>query len=518
MHPPSRPGDGGQPATLSSFWRLVPASRRRFSRTNSTNRRNVNFVFLFLAGAVYGVIVFGLNVSAADKFVPLVFRSSAVEEPSRQGGGSDLESEHMPQDGANFPPDSLGTSKGTMGGIVSDTDVVFRSIDKSVDHLRVLDGEDSAVLEEDSNEASVSSSADQPDPVTAFTTRLSKDKLGDIPSDVAIDVVFYGLHREGPCTDGWRSKACYDNIVRFASDRQQNGTIILVVAARSSYDVMLNWCISMKRVGLDNYILVALDNDAQEFFSEKGAPVVQLPRGPGEEKVSKSDVWVQRTFVAHMILSEGIDVLISDADAVMMKSPFENPLSHFDDKSFDIITTPSNFPNPSKGELPDACPSPPPGKMEWRHWPCMGWTLLRASKRMYIFFVEEFLRDVIRYQDDQIGFNCAIRKAGAEWNEGSSWTTNKTVRIKAKTPKLKLLMLPAAQFVRNCTDFKEEKDRGYGIYKFDPSLVQLYHCKGHNKRQNAQNNDFWFVKHDWESVTPDPDSYSSYLSLISTSR
>lgn len=390
------------------------------------------------------------------------------------------------------------------------------TIRTSLNGLNESDSGDDIALLSEMDASNTTTSVDQPDPVTVATNRLRNIKPGDVPREATIDVIFYGLHRDGHCIDGWRSKACFDNIVRYASGRQQNGTVILVVVARGRYNVVLNWCVSMQRIGLDNYMLVALDDDAQGFFSKKGAPVVPLPRAVGEGKVYKSDVWILRTFIAYMILNEGINVLISDADAVMMKSPFGNPLSHFDDKSSDIITSPSNFPNPTKGELPDACRSAPPGEMEWRHWPCMGWTFLKSSKRMYVFFVESFLRDVIRYRDDQIGFNCAIRKAGAEWNDGTKWDVNKTVKLRTKTPKLKLLMLPSAQFVRNCTEFQDDKERGYGIHKFDSNAVQLYHCKGSNKMANAQNNDFWFLKDNWERVEEGQStSFRSYLNSIS---
>ncbi|CDF40666.1 glycosyl transferase-like protein similarity to family GT77 [Chondrus crispus] len=343
------------------------------------------------------------------------------------------------------------------------------------------------------------------------TTKHSQTKGGG-----TIDDVLEGLHRGGACIGGWGSKACYDGIIRLAFQRQQFRTVVLVVVTDGTYDVVLNWCASMLRIHLDNYILVALDEDAHGFFRERGAPVVPLLRGPCESEVEKSDVWIRRTLATYMILKHGMDVLVCDVDAVMMKSPFTSVHSHFHDGTLDMISSPSNFPNPTKGELPDACPSPGPGRMEWRHWPCMGWMLMRSSAQMREFFLDYVLRDVLLYGDDQIGFNCAVRRAGAEWEDGVDWNVRKAVRISSKRPWLELMMLPGSQFVRNCTEFAHERKRGYGMRGFDEAAVELYHCKGYHKKANAVNNDFWFIHEDWEDVSMErTQSFSSYLLSIS---
>lgn len=342
---------------------------------------------------------------------------------------------------------------------------------------------------------------------------------GEVPNRLRDNnEVLTAFHNNGPCLHGWRSQNCYAEVVRMATARQRNGTVVVVVAARGSFDIILNWCISVTRLGIQNYFLVALDDDAYNFFAKRNAPIVQLPRDEDGMRLSKTDVWVQRTFVSYMILNASINVLISDADAVMMKSPFGNHLSYFDDNSFDVISSPSNFPNPRTGELPDECPKPQSGGMEWRHQSCMGWIFLRAKKRMLNFFYELLLPDVIKYGDDQVGFNCAIRRAGAIWRE-DKWTSNITMRTRTRTPSLKLIMLPAAQYVRNCTEFSRDRERGYGIYKFDKNVVQLYHCKGSHKKANAENNGFWYLQENWHTATEayPGQTYNSYLTSITAS-
>lgn len=296
----------------------------------------------------------------------------------------------------------------------------------------------------------------------------------------------------------WRSEERYRHVIKYANAYQLNGTVVLVVTGRGAYDVILNWCISMQRLGLSNYFLVALDDEAQDFFQQRNAPVVQLPTLKARHELSKSDVWIERTFVAYMILKTGINVLVTDADAVMMKSPFNNALSLFDDRRIDIVSSPSNFPNPRRGELPRECQATTEGHTEWRHQPCMGWVFFRSNRRVIAFFDELFLTEVLQYRDDQIGFNCAIRRAGANWKERRGWTVWKAMVSVSKRPRVWFAVLPAANYVRNCTEFGEDRRKGYGIFGFDAEKVEMYHCKGYNKKKNGENNGFWFTRRDWK--------------------
>lgn len=308
---------------------------------------------------------------------------------------------------------------------------------------------------------------------------------------------------------------CYWDVVENARKYQVNGTVFMVVVGIGGYDVILNWCVSMKRLNLENYFLVAVTNDAYNFFLDKGAPIAKGPRMKLGGARDKGDVWVERTFAAHMILRAGINVVISDADAVMMKSPFGNAMSMFDNESIDIISTPSNFPNPSNDEIPEDCPRPPIGYMEWRHRPCMGWILFRSNNRVMKFFTKNLLPDVVKYRDDQIGFNCAIRKGGALWRDGDKWSTRKAMITDIPKAGLRMVVLPGANYLRNCSSIEAEKRNGYGIWKFNAEDVEMYHCKGHAKKDSAENNGFWFLRDDWERMevmVGNPFSY--YLTMI----
>lgn len=133
---------------------------------------------------------------------------------------------------------------------------------------------------------------------------------------------------------------------------------------------------------------------------------------------------------------------------------------------------------------------------------------------MVQLFEKFVLRDVVKYRDDQVAFNCAVRRVGATWQE-QNWTAHSSMQTVTTSPKLKILMLPAALYVRNCTRFASERERKYGISAFDESLVQLYHCKGNRKRENALNNGYWFLKDKWESlVSQHAGTFASFLEAV----
>lgn len=314
-----------------------------------------------------------------------------------------------------------------------------------------------------------------------------------------------------PCDGTWRSKSCYEDIVTIAKKRQKSGTIVLAVATEGNYAVALNWCVSLLRLGVDNFMIVALDDESYKFFDNMRAPIARL----AAQKIisEKKDIWIRRSLITYMILRSGINVLVSDFDAVSVKSPFKSRLFSFDDPSVDIITTPSNFPNPNKNELPIECPSPNEwwSSMEWVHQPCMGWTFFRSTDRMLMFYEDRLLYDVIKFRDDQIGFNCAIRRAGAVWREprdGEKWRGMLTFM---SSPKLTILVLPASRYVRNCTAYDHSKVREQG----DTKNVELFHCKGYEKEESAKSNGFWFLRYDWNRVDQKQADFRDYLGEIS---
>ena len=340
-------------------------------------------------------------------------------------------------------------------------------------------------------------------------------------SSLTVTDFFTKFYNNHDCLQGWRSMACYKEIVSKAKSRAINNVVTLIVATDKSTESLVNWCASQKAIDVDNYIIVALDEEVYSYLHDRGAPVAMLQYGQEKNSTSttvqRKSVWVKRTLVSYMILREGIDVLINDADAVSVKSPFTSRLSFFQYPTLDIISSPSNYPNPERGELPSSCQTLSTGQLKWRHQPCMGWILLRSSQNMLQFYEKMFLKDTITFQDDQIGFNCALRRARAKWHD-FEWNDDKTMLTQLENPLLSLLMLPSSQFVRNCTKAGPGRYKSYGLANFEMDKVQMYHCKGSEKKKNAMANGFWYLKKRWKNVNVSKRSWDSFLDSVTVDR
>lgn len=347
---------------------------------------------------------------------------------------------------------------------------------------------------------------------------LSTPKPFIVPqSSITVSEFFTKFYDDRKCLQGWRSLACYKEIVSMAKSRARNNVVTLIVVTDKSTESLINWCASQRAIDADNYIIVALDEEAYRYLYDRGAPVAMLQYGQEKNSTSinvlKKSVWVKRTLTSYMILREGIDVLINDADAVSVKSPFTSRLSFFQYPTLDIISSPSNYPNPERGELPSSCPTLPIGQREWRHQPCMGWILLRSSQNMLQFYEKMFLKDTITFQDDQIGLNCALRRARAKWHD-YEWNDNKTMLTQLENPLLSLMMLPASQFIRNCTKAGPGSGKSHGLANFEIDKVQMYHCKGPEKEKNAKANGFWYLKKRWKIVNSTTRSWHSFIDSV----
>ncbi|CAN8075441.1 unnamed protein product [Agarophyton chilense] len=317
------------------------------------------------------------------------------------------------------------------------------------------------------------------------------------------------------CTEGHTQYSCYSSLLSLAESRQEERNIILLVVTNTTRHLVLNWCISINRVHLQNYILVALDSASYIFFADLNAPVVTIPNAPSP--VSRSEVWIRRTLLTSVLLLNDFNVLISDADAIAVRSPFSSPIFKSYYPSFDIIASPSNFPNPLRNELPKDCIAV--SKTPWRHQPCMGWIFIRSNAKTNRFFSKLFIPNVLKYGDDQIGLVCALQYAGESWKDPHPWSWTDSTIIQFRNPALRMLMLPATRYVRNCTKFKQDKLRNYGIWKFDFNNVAMFHCKGPDKRANAENNDVWYLRERWSEEKTSPNlPFKAYLHKITRKR
>lgn len=107
------------------------------------------------------------------------------------------------------------------------------------------------------------------------------------------------------------------------------GKEVIVVLANSNVKSMLEiWFTSIKRVGIPNYLVVALDDDIVDFCKENGVSVYK--RDPDEtvdfigKTGSNHAVSGLKFQILRDFLQLGYSVLLSDVDIVYLQNPFDH--------------------------------------------------------------------------------------------------------------------------------------------------------------------------------------------------
>ncbi|KAF8409925.1 hypothetical protein HHK36_002444 [Tetracentron sinense] len=104
--------------------------------------------------------------------------------------------------------------------------------------------------------------------------------------------------------------------------------LIVVLANSKVKDMLEVWFNSIKKVGIPNYLVVALDDETANFCKSKDVPVYKgdpdesidtIARTGGNRAVSGLKFFILREF-----LQLGYSVLLSDVDIVYLQNPFDH--------------------------------------------------------------------------------------------------------------------------------------------------------------------------------------------------
>lgn len=103
---------------------------------------------------------------------------------------------------------------------------------------------------------------------------------------------------------------------------------IIVALANSNVKSMLEvWFTSIKNVGIPNYLVVALDDDIEEFCKSNDVPVYKRDPDDGIDSIAKTGGNHAVSGLKFRILREflqlGYSVLLSDVDIVYLLNPFD---------------------------------------------------------------------------------------------------------------------------------------------------------------------------------------------------
>ncbi|KAF3446287.1 hypothetical protein FNV43_RR11466 [Rhamnella rubrinervis] len=104
---------------------------------------------------------------------------------------------------------------------------------------------------------------------------------------------------------------------------------LIVALANSNVKSMLEvWFTSIKKVGIPNYLVVALDNEIEDFCKANGVPVYKRDPDEGIDSIAKTGGNHAVSGLKFRILREflelGYSVLLSDVDIVYLQNPFDH--------------------------------------------------------------------------------------------------------------------------------------------------------------------------------------------------
>jgi hypothetical protein len=172
-----------------------------------------------------------------------------------------------------------------------------------------------------------------------------------------------------------------------------DGTVILTFSNQAYLPILENWLAAMHRIGIDNILIVALDEPTHRRMRERGLPCHLLPCAD-----DLSALWRKRVALFDAIVQRGYNLIHSDVDAVWLKDPRREFLL---DSEADIVF--------SQGTQ-----WPIPCWERWRFILCCGLFFLRATRPVQAF-MGRWLDHVADSGDDQVSFNLLLLERGMQW-------------------------------------------------------------------------------------------------------
>jgi len=174
-----------------------------------------------------------------------------------------------------------------------------------------------------------------------------------------------------------------------------SGTIIILFANSAYREIIINWISAAKKLDVHNFWIISLDKPLDQELRKLGVNSVCC------ELSTKllSRLWIFRIAIFKKLLTNNIDFVHSDADAVWLK----NPLISFGNtaKKFDLLA--------SQGTI-----WPLDVFEQWRFVLCCGFFWARATKNTKNLF-HELSQDIMESGDDQSSLNRVLYRRGLKW-------------------------------------------------------------------------------------------------------
>lgn len=183
-------------------------------------------------------------------------------------------------------------------------------------------------------------------------------------------------------------------LIRLVNNRADRDKVVLVFSDSRYREVLLNWLVAMHRLGIQNYLVISLDEEIHRYLEDHGFPTFLSPL---EGDLSK--LWIMRMQIFQALCSAGISFLHSDADAIWLKNPFP---AFFDNSTHELIV--------SQGTI----------------WPtdvadiqgfvfCCGFFFVKSCRQTREL-LDELAADVAVSGDDQVSLNRVLQEKSFRWD------------------------------------------------------------------------------------------------------
>lgn len=152
-----------------------------------------------------------------------------------------------------------------------------------------------------------------------------------------------------------------------------NGELIVALANSNVKEMLEVWFSNIKRVGIPNYLVVALDHEIAKLCKLKNVPFYERDPDEGIDKVARTGgnhaVSGLKFRVLREFLQLGYSVLLSDVDIVYLQNPFDH--LHRDS---DVESMTDGHDNRTAYGFDDVFNDP-----------AMGWARFAHTMRMWVF-------------------------------------------------------------------------------------------------------------------------------------
>lgn len=195
--------------------------------------------------------------------------------------------------------------------------------------------------------------------------------------------------------------------------KRDTRTIIMSFSDYGYKDITLTFFEHLERLNVDNYVIVSTDEEMFRFLKNKGINTFIIPKsfrkGPAIS-ANHSNFWIYRMSVIQYVLSKGLDILHSDADAFWKKDPIDlfkkltvvNENKSINEKrSSDIIVSQGTF---MPWEVYD----------KWNFVMCCGLMYFRSTTPVRAV-ISRCLTDMGKTLDDQVSLNKVL--LNTEWEQ-----------------------------------------------------------------------------------------------------